>query len=300
VSSDKRLSFGAVLTTPLERAVPVESPFAAIHDELSPEAFGTAAIARLQAARSANDATRERVGARLIWKDPRSRAQFPWQPHATGAVNAWALLMLPGPGKDADPWEMSYDWSPSWGAPARHLAEFPHYTANTMKGVAHSWVAMRRVFTVMHIPGVRRPLDRVACWGVANLTAQHSRDEASRVLDKHDVRLRRAVWVLGTCRPVVVASPPGKDSRDIDVVAAALSKLGLAPTGTFRRWAWTQSGNQTYRIRADIWRGDQWSTGLIRLNQHPSRWGSERSIGYPVALGNAMRWVHLRLRGLAT
>jgi hypothetical protein len=208
--------------------------------------------------------------------------------------------MLPGPGKDADPQEMSYDWSPGWGASARHLADFPHYTANTMKGVAHSWVAMRRVFREMPIPGVRRAGDRLACWGVANLTAQHSHDEAGRVLDKHDVRLRRAVWVLGTCRPVVVAAPPGKGDRDIDLVAAALSQLELEPAGVFRAWEWTQTGARIYRLRADIWRGDEWSTGLVRLNQHPSRWGSKTSIGYPAALGHAMRWIQARLRTLTS
>lgn len=269
----------------------MERPFASIHELLGPSAFGPGALARLQAAAAVSPRTRSRIGERIAWRDPRRRADFPWLPHATGAVNAWALLVLPGPGKDEDPWEMSYDWSPGWGEPARHLAHFPNYTENTVSRAGHSWTAIRRILRETPIPGFRREVDRLASWGVANLTAQHSRDEQAPVIDRHDVRLMRAHWILGTCRPVVVAVSPGQRNRDNDVVAAALLDLGLEPTGIVSTWEWTHSGARTYRLTAQMWRCDEWSTGLIRLNQHPQKWNS---FGNPIGLADALRWIGRR------
>jgi hypothetical protein len=263
-----------VKSTPLSRAIPVEQPFATIHDLMGADAFGPAALSRLHAAASVDESKRLEILQRLEWRDPRSSARFPWQPHATGAVNAWALLMLPGPGSSDDPGEPTYDWSPGWGVPAVHLAEFPAYTPNTVPRAGHSWAQMRRVFSETPIPGVRRQIDRLACWGVANLTALHSPTEESRAPDKYEVRLTRACWAIGTCRPVVVAVSPGAGGRDLDVAAAALRTLGLAPTEAGRTWSWQNAAEtRTYRMSALVWRGEDWSTGLIRLNQHPGKWG---------------------------
>jgi len=276
--------------TPLSRAVPVEEPFAAIHDMMGPYGFGVEALPRLRAASALDEGQRANIAPRLEWRDTRSGRRFPWQPHATGAVNAWALLILPGPGQGEDPWELSYDWSPGWGLPATHLADFPAYTANTVPRAGHTWNQIRRVLCDTPIPGVRRNLDRLAAWGVANLSATHAPDEQTRALETHERRVNRARWVLGTCRPVVVAVPPGAGNRDLSIVADALRQLGLEPTDNGRTWSWVNEAQTvTRRLSALIWQGDSWSTGLIRLNQHPSKWGSP--IGYPAGISHAIRWI---------
>jgi hypothetical protein len=266
----------------LSQTTPIYQPYAPIHQLLGAEGFSSNPTARVAAA---TRAPRSSVTKTTAWTD--GRTIFPWMPHATGAVNAWALLILPGPGADADPFEETYDWSPGFGAPARHLAEFPYYPSETVKGAGHSWAAIRRVLGATPLPGGvdAHAAARLACWGVANLTAQHARREHLRTADQHAVRVMRAAWVLGTCQPRLVAVVPGDNDDNLHVVEQALEQLGLGVTSQSRRWEW-QSPSRTYALTARTWRADGWATVVCRLNQHPSLWVPQP----PRRLGEVAAW----------
>jgi hypothetical protein len=252
----------------LSQAIPLHQPYAPIHRHFGKSGFSSDPLARVDAA---SRAPKSIVSLTTTWTN--GRTSYPWMPHATGAVNAWALLVLPGPGADADPFEHTYDWSPGFGAPARHLAEFPSYAAATVQGAGHSWQAIRRVLGATPLPGGvgTRVADRLACWGVANLTARHARREHLRTQDSRATRLMRAAWVLGTCQPRLVAVVPGDNNDNLKIVEQALRQLGLSATDSSRRWEWC-SPSRTYALNARAWRGDDWTIVVCRLNQHPSMW----------------------------
>src|SRR5438477_40763 len=78
-------------TSMLSQATPLYQPYAPIHQYVGQTGFSRNPIARLRAAGRASTSDLIRTTA---WNH--GKRQFPWMPHATGAVNAWALLVVPG------------------------------------------------------------------------------------------------------------------------------------------------------------------------------------------------------------
>lgn len=208
-------------------------------------------------------------------------------PHATGAMNAWALLVLTGPGGSDDAGELEHDWSPGLCRPARHLQEFPTYRAYERSEAAkrgHSWEGLRGVLESTDMAGIA-PEYRLALWGVANLSVLHFASDEDRVPDDPDLTLERMEWVLGTCRPRFVLATPAVEADG--TVARALRNLGAEREPEIRaRWQWA-TAKRRYELRAEVWRDRSGATTVVcRANNHPSRWRSQP----PRRLGDAIEW----------
>lgn len=79
---------------------------ARLHDVVPHELFSVHPRTRLEAAREHAEMLSKLVATgRTTWTLPDRSFEARWPAHATGALNAWALLVLPGPGGEVDPFE---------------------------------------------------------------------------------------------------------------------------------------------------------------------------------------------------
>lgn len=196
-------------------------------------------------------------------------------PHCAYAIPAWGLIVLPGPGSESDPTERYYDWTPGIGQASIHFAEFPLYVAGQLppdrlrkRGM---WQKMRKYISACRLPGVK-PENRLACWGLVNLTEEHARSEAVR-------HIRPTLWDLGSleavinvCKPAMIIAPPSKIGRGKchERVQLLLKERGAHPTGQTRQYQGDRSGK--------TWDFDWWKTpwGRCRVGKmhtQPSYWG---------------------------
>jgi hypothetical protein len=263
------------VTLVLADAQPVSCPLAPIQKILGDASFAPLPKTRLEAIRSWSrrndkksvlDLTEWRVGD----------VGLPWQPHSTGAVNAWGLIVLPGPGGDSDPHSDAYDWAPGFGETARHLLSFPHYiralSAQEKKEKGKTWERLRNILPEVELPGVARA-DRLACWGVANLSARHAKDENSRPAEASGPRIARAAWIVGTCRPHLLAVLPNKGDENLNRLEDALRELDGAPERDLEPIQANRQGVMQRRL----W-NLPWGRVLVcRLYQHPVRCGVDLS-----------------------
>lgn len=263
------------MTIVLADAQPVSLPFAPVHETLGEVAFATTPKTRLEAVRSwSRRSDKKSVLDHTVWRV--GDVSLPWQPHSTGAVNAWGLVVLPGPGGDSDAHSDAYDWTPSFGETARHLLSFPHYvrglTAEEKKSKGKTWERVRMILPEVELPGIARS-HRMACWGVANLSARHAKDENSRPAEAREPRIARAVWIVGTCRPHLLAVLPNKHDENLDRLGDALRELGGEPGQALE----PIQANPQGLMQRRCW-NLPWGRVLVcRLYQHPARCGVDLS-----------------------
>lgn len=218
--------------------------------------------------------------------------------HCAYAIPAWGLIVLPGPGAgkrgtdEGNPYDPYCDWTPGLGQPSRHLREYPDYLHQTSpvgllrreptdRG-GRMWPNVRGVLLSARLPGVSaNPGDRLACWGLVNLTTEHSRTEAMRRPETQwsTEPLREIIRV---CRPCLVATTAGIADR----VHALLAEERLTPEDEERvcgidgrhsfsfRW-WTGAGS---KIRvgkilhpARFWQGDDRVSSVLKAFREETR-----------------------------
>ena len=209
-------------------------------------------------------------------------------PHCVYSVAAWGLIVLPGPGETSDPYEQYCDWTPGLDAPALHW-QYPYYLRESsylsddprrrarlrrllklepLDRGGRLWPNLRKYLSETELPGGKTQKDKFACWGVVNLTEEHSRSENTRRTETQ-WDTRPLEHILKVCRPSLIIAPPGSGCflRTEDV----LNKTGGNLIGSTDRY----SGDKGKRS----WDFTFWETpwGKVRVGKaytHPSWWGA--------------------------
>lgn len=202
-------------------------------------------------------------------------------PHCAYAIPAWGLVVLPGPGgaSKGDPADARADWTPGIAEASKHFAEFPDYlNAADRKHYCEQnhglkmWENLRQHINAVALDGVAAD-DRIACWGLVNLTTEHAPSEASRG------RTGATHWnieplhrIIGICRPALVIAPPSRKGGAC--CHARLEKLlqrnGAQPEKLEPTQYEADSGPRKCRFR---WWKVPWGRCRVgRMYTHPSYW----------------------------
>ena len=200
-------------------------------------------------------------------------------PHCAYAVPAWGLMVLPGPGRDSDPHEEHYDWTPGLGTASRHFASFPSYVANhlppnllaELEKRTTMWERMRTTLRRVPLSGIRSD-HSFACWGLVNLTTEHARSEALRQTTSWNLK---PLWrVIEVCRPALIIAPTSirGGARCHERVQRLLGEKGALPQGKTRRYR-ADKGSRTWDFRS--WETPLGQCCVGKMHTQPSYWGNQ-------------------------